>query len=428
MMKRKPYVEFIALLIILNILPWALAYLDFPHHFLNRPPLPFDWTRTAVESLLVFITSCFYAVFSGRKIKKLSAQWSFLNDALTGMPEAVFTIDMEGNLIYMNTACSKLVGYKLEDTTGKKAEKIFGKEVESILRETFSSGNLISGIEVEITGPDNEVISCIVTSVILKGSRGEQVGCVAILRDMREEKKLYAKLINMERLASLGQLTASITHELNQPLNVIMMLCTNLLLELELRGLPEKSELEDSLEKLRERAERASKITDQVLSQARELKAGVEEIDINSVVNNCLSLIEPQMRPENIDIKVKLSDDPSPVKIDRGKLEQVLFNIMKNAREAMNASSEKDSNFAKVMEINSLKDGNFAIVSFKDTGGGIPQDIREKVFTPFFTTKEAGTGLGLGICKEIIESFGGELDFEVEDGKGTTFRVKLPKA
>ena len=94
----------------------------------------------------------------------------------------------------------------------------------------------------------------------------------------------------------------------------------------------------------------------------------------------------------------------------------------------MNEASEKDTNLRKVLEIRSFQKRNSVIVSLKDTGGGIPQDIRDEIFTPFFTTKESGTGLGLGICKEIVESFGGELDFEVEKGKGTTFKLKLPAA
>ena len=112
------------------------------------------------------------------------------------------------------------------------------------------------------------------------------------------------------------------------------------------------------------------------------------------------------MRPENIDIITKLDEHLPPVKIDTTKIEQVLLNIIKNAREAMNEASEKDTNLRKVLEIRSFQKRNSVIVSLKDTGGGIPQDIRDEIFTPFFTTKESGTGLGLGICKEIVESFG----------------------
>ena len=425
--EKRTYVSFIVFLLFLNIIPWAFEYLDFPHYVLGHAPSPFDWFKTGFESSLIFIISFLYAIFSSMKFKEVRTQWQFLNNALTAMPEAIFTIDMDGNIIYMNGACSILIKKNVEDIVGKcGVGEVFGKEVESILKETSNTFRLITGIEANVPCGD-DLVSCLVSSSALKTPRGGVIGYVLILRDMSAEKRLHAKLINMERLASLGQVSASVTHELNQPLNVIMMSCTNLLLQLESGELPEKDEINDSLIRIKEQAERASKITDQVLTHAKDYKTGVEEIDINSIINGVLALVEPQMRAEDFDITTKLTDKISNVRVDKGQLEQVFFNIIQNARDAMNSASKRNEDLRKELEIASFGERDSVAITFKDTGGGIPEKVMEKIFTPFFTTKESGTGLGLGICKEIIESFGGTIDFEVEEGKGTTFKLKFPK-
>lgn len=425
-MKKKAFIHFIGLLVLLNIIPWALSYLDFSYYILKHPRTPHDLMQTAIESFLILTVTCFYAVFYWRKLREFDARWRFLNDALAGIPEAIFTVSSENMVMYMNDECSSLVGCN-EKVRGKySAREIFGKEIENILKETSSSKKRFTGMETSIQGPGGKKISCLITSTILRSSDSKQIGCIAILRDMREEKRIHAKFIDMERLASLGQLAASITHELNQPLNVIMMLCTSLLMKLE-SGKQDTGDIRDCLEKIQERVKRASNISDQVLSHAKISEKGVEKIDINSAIKNCLSLVEPQMRAENFDVVTGLKDNLLPVRIDVSKMEQVLFNIIQNARDAMNKRVEKDSSIEKVLEISSMEEGDSIVISFSDTGGGIPGDLREKIFVPFFTTKETGTGLGMGICREIVESFGGELDFEVKEGIGTTFRVKLPK-
>jgi signal transduction histidine kinase len=147
-------------------------------------------------------------------------------------------------------------------------------------------------------------------------------------------------------------------------------------------------------------------------------------VDINQPIKDVFTILGQQLRLRKIDVQVALDDGPLMVLADKNRLEQVFLNLVSNARDAMVARASEE----KILTIKTFRDGNKVVATVSDTGIGIPLAIQEKVFQPFFTTKEIGkgTGLGLSISYNLVKGFNGEIDVESTEGKGTTFRIQFP--
>lgn len=232
-----------------------------------------------------------------------------------------------------------------------------------------------------------------------------------------------AKLIQADKLAALGKMAAGIAHEINNPLAVISEKTgwmEDLLAEEEFRGSPNYQEYKTSLEKIMLHVDRARKIIHQMLSYARKMEPRLEDINVNDVVNQTVTFLENMSRINNIKIETDLQPDLPIIAGDQAKLQQVFLNLINNAMDAIG----KDG-WVKVR----TGSENFHItVEVRDNGPGIPKALQKKIFDPFFSTKQAGkgTGLGLWICFDIVQNMGGKIRLESDEGKGSTFSVALP--
>lgn len=256
--------------------------------------------------------------------------------------------------------------------------------------------------------------------------REDEVGALAkgfnsmmdeIERSNNKIKTLQTQLIQSERLASLGEISAGIAHEINNPLAGILIY-SNLLLEDTKDAAPEK----ENLKRIMEQANRCKDIVKGLLDFSRQTEPKIELISINKYIEGALKLVENQALFHNIEIRRELAQNLPFIKGDAAQLQQVFLNILINAGEAMPQGGKID------VETNLSKDGNFIEIKFKDTGCGIPKKNLKKVFDPFFTTKPPGkgTGLGLSVSYGIVKNHNGVIDIESQEGKGTTFTIKLP--
>ncbi|MBM9547738.1 GHKL domain-containing protein [Leptospira sp. 201903074] len=234
-----------------------------------------------------------------------------------------------------------------------------------------------------------------------------------------ELKERQNQLIESEKMASLGLLSAGIAHEINNPLNFILGGYFGV------RGVLEGSPLESEktkmyLEAIKEGVERTSKIV-KGLNQFTRMGDSVEErFDLHDILENCLVMLGHSLR-ERISVEKDLHLHPLVVKGNSGKIHQVFLNILTNAIQAMEGTSG-------ILGLKSSRDSQFAIVAIADTGVGIRKEHQNQIRNPFFTTKEPGKGVGLGlpIAYKIIQDHEGTIEMESEWGKGTTFRIKLP--
>jgi C4-dicarboxylate-specific signal transduction histidine kinase len=235
------------------------------------------------------------------------------------------------------------------------------------------------------------------------------------LRDKQEQ------LVQAGKLATLGELTTGVAHELNNPLNNIGLFVGNVIDQIRLGGVDQEL-LVGELEKAMEQVRKATEIISHLRTFGRAAPVSVERVDVDEVIERSLSLMQEQLRLRGIEVQLDLCSEPLIVFGNAIQLEQVFINLLSNARDAL-ASSPK-----KTIRIASTVDGELIRITFVDSGPGIPRELEQRVFDPFFTTKEVGTGTGLGlsITYSIVKEHGGEITVTPATGGGAGFLIELP--
>jgi C4-dicarboxylate-specific signal transduction histidine kinase len=242
-------------------------------------------------------------------------------------------------------------------------------------------------------------------------------------RREQELRDKQAQLVQAGKLATLGELTTGVAHELNNPLNNIGLYVGNVIDQIRL-GEVESGRLVGDLEKAMEQVRKATEIISHLRTFGRAARVSVEQVDVDDVIERSLLLVQEQLRLRGIEVELELCPDQLLVLANPIQLEQVFINLLTNARDAL-ADSKR-----KTIRIASSRDAERIRISFSDTGPGIPHDLQPRIFDPFFTTKEVGTGTGLGlsIAYSILKEYGGEISVASRPGKGATFQVELPFA
>jgi signal transduction histidine kinase len=231
-------------------------------------------------------------------------------------------------------------------------------------------------------------------------------------------------IIEVEKLAGIGMLTAGIAHEINTPLQIITGYSNVIRRDIEAGEALEPDSLKQKIESIEHNAWRIAAIVKSLLSYARPSAEEAAPCTLNDIVEDTLLLIEHQLSTwSNIIIRKELAADLPPLPCDRNKITQVLINLLTNAADAMPAGGWITIRTGFVPET-----GRF-FLHVADTGGGIPKHLQDRIFTPFYTTKGVGrgTGLGLSIARDIIESHGGVIRVASQPEKGTTFTILLPQ-
>ena len=239
-------------------------------------------------------------------------------------------------------------------------------------------------------------------------------------QELREKQE---QLVQAAKLATLGELTTGVAHELNNPLNNIGLFTGNVI-DLVKVGRQDKERILGDLEKTMQQVRKATQIISHLRTFGRAAPVSREPLDVNAVVEQALSLMGEQLRVRGIEAHLDLTPDGPLVLGNAIQLEQVFLNLLSNARDALADSPRK------AISVSSRLDGGIVRLAFRDTGPGIPPELEQRVFDPFFTTKDvgAGTGLGLSITYGIVRDHGGSISVDSRAGEGATFVVELPVA
>jgi two-component system NtrC family sensor kinase len=249
--------------------------------------------------------------------------------------------------------------------------------------------------------------------------RSDEIGVLSkTLDDMKTKlKSSYDLLLNSEKMALMGQVVAGIAHELNNPLTIVI---GNIQLMM-MRELNEKNL--QSLTRIKDGADRASKIVRNLLTFARQEKPERKTTDVNLVLKRTLELRAYELKVSNIDVSTELTEDLPETMADPHQLQQVFLNLIVNAEQAM-----IDAHGKGLLRLSTRSEAGKLLIFFSDDGPGIPRENLRRIFEPFFTTKTVGkgTGLGLSICQGIIGEHGGRIDVVSTVGRGTTFIIELP--
>ena len=346
--------------------------------------------------------------------------------ALDAAANSIFIIDTQGRIEWVNAAFRRVTGYG-DEVIGQTPDFLkSGAHDEAFyqqLWQTVGSGDAWSG-EVINRRRDGTLFSCLstVTPVAVEG--GTATHYVAVSQDITQQRDLEKRLAVSERMASLGTLAAGVAHEINNPLSFITSNLDYVRTYIE-HGEGNPAEVISALVDANMGAQRVRKIVLALRSFSRVGDGPQRPVDVRCAVEQALTIAGSQIK-SHAQLVVKLQDTPM-VRADEGRLSQVFLNLLVNAAQAI-APGSPGTNEVRVTS--SLTPNGEVVVEVSDTGCGLSQSAREHLFEPFFTTKPVGvgTGLGLYICHNLIHGMGGELSLESVEGKGTTFRVRLPPA
>jgi len=355
---------------------------------------------------------------------------AYLASIVDSSDDAIIGKTLGGIITSWNKAAEKMFGYKADEITGESVTLLFPpervREEEGIL-ERLKQGSRVEHFETVRRRKDgSDVIVSLTISPILD-RRGKIIGISKIARDITGQRaaqdrlaELQSELLHASRLGTMGQMAAAITHELNQPLSAVNSYLSGVARLLS--GTDNPPSVAEGLSKAREQTTRAGEIVRRLrdLAAKRETDRRIE--NINEIVEQTLGLALVDVKVRGVKTRVLLSPDLNPVLVDKIQIGQVILNIARNAVEAMESTAERSLTISTTPDPYS----HGIEVRIADTGLGLSPEIKERLFQPFVTTKDKGMGLGLSICRNIIDSHGGSLSAEPNDPNGTVFLIRLP--
>lgn len=338
--------------------------------------------------------------------------------------------DPEGKIIYVNPALCAMVGYSAQELLGRRPPYPYWHpdDLEKQARESdevLQGRAAPHGFESRIRHKDGHDVITMVYTAPLVDAQGVHRGWMSSVVDITAQKQAEARQRDQEvrlqrsaRLASVGEMASTLAHELNQPL----MALSNFAVAA--RALAVQSAPPDmlagALDEIVEQSTRASEIVKRVRAFINPQRAQYEILDVDGVVKHAAALLTPELRRDGIALRLALDDGGARVRGDRVLLEQVLVNLIHNAMHAMQDRPRGS------IELASRRVDQGVRVTVADEGPGIPLEQREQIFAPFFTTRPDGLGLGLNICRTIVEAHGGCMTVDSADGGGAAFSFTLP--
>jgi PAS domain S-box-containing protein len=381
-----------------------------------------------------FRSSCFAAfvalLWAGYKMRvhQLQEQENKFRDAVESMPALAFVADPKGNRTFMNRGWLEYTGLSPEDASASGWEKtIHPADLNRFNERWRTSEAAAQPLDFEgrlRRGSDGTYRWFLIRAVPVGDKRGKILkwcGAATDIEDRKRAEQLQADLTHASRVSTMGELVASISHELAQPIQITTAHAKASLRWLQ-RDPPEVTEARQGTEKIIEAGALASEIINRLRSLYKKALPNQELVAINEVIGEMARMMRGEARVHGVSIRTDLKDDLSRTVADRVQLQQVLMNLMLNSIEAM-----KDTGGVLTMKSQLGEDGQIQI-SIHDTGSGLPLGQADQIFDAFFTTKPQGSGIGLSISKSIVEAHGGRIWATVNEGRGATFHFNLPIA
>ncbi len=362
-----------------------------------------------------------------RKVDEYERLKEFSENIVESINVGILAADLDDRVESWNTQIERLTGTPRQAAVGRRLAELFPSE----LCEKFEQARAASGVHniykfvlqpaASSNGNGNgasrppHTLNIAIAPLVSKDL--EQIGRLIIFDDITDRDELERQLVQADKLSSIGLLAAGVAHEVNTPLAVISTYAQ--MLAKQISGDEQKSKL---LDKIAKQTFRASEIVNSLLNFSRTSTTAYVEVDLNRVIQDTLNLIEHQLEKSAIEVKLDLAEISLAVKGNAGKLQQVFLNLFLNARDAMEAGGR--------LAVSTWCDDGFARVEVTDNGQGISPENLGRIYDPFFTTKAArkGTGLGLAVTYGIVREHGGNIKVDSRPGAGSRFQVELPLA
>ena len=350
---------------------------------------------------------------------ELARDKRFLETIFNAIREGVIVTDTAGTVIYMNDAAGLLFGLDPAAALGRPlAENISG-----LRWKELAQGREVVTRDIEVFHPAHRVLNFYVVPLLAedddKPGHRQHAGYALIMRDFTERHRAAQETLESERIAALQLLAAGVAHEIGNPLNSLTIHLQ--LLERRLRKLPaeQQNTLLHPLEVAQEEIKRLDTIVTQFLRAIRPAPLQRTPHDLNSLVRDAAEFLGPELKSRNILLELDLTPGLPILEVDQDQLKQAFYNIVKNSSEAMKQGG--------LLKIRTGADSEWVNIRFADTGGGMTQEAMARIFEPYFTTKQSGSGLGLMITQRIVRAHGGEVVIESDPGNGLKITLRLPR-
>ncbi|EFI33719.1 multi-sensor signal transduction histidine kinase [Desulfonatronospira thiodismutans ASO3-1] len=342
-------------------------------------------------------------------------------------PVPVFVLDLETfEILDANSSAEKEYGYSRNELVGMEFTRLapeFPEKLRTHLKQEPQDARIVYNKAIHYYRGNQPIYTNVEGRLSTYRNRDAVIVATTDITEMLEKD---AQLIQASKMSDLGQLSAGVAHELNQPLNAIKMGSEFVqMMQQEGQDIPEE-QLRQILGEINTQVDRATEIINNLREFGRKSDPGLEETDLNLCVQNVLTIIGQQIKLANIDLDFQPASQPVFIMAHKNRLEQVIFNLVTNARDAvMQKQAQQEPGWTgRIVIFTGISNGQ-AVLSVQDNGTGMPRSVVDKIFDPFFTTKEVGKGMGLGlsICYGIIQDYQGEIDIQSRENEGTTFRV-----
>ncbi|RKH73463.1 PAS domain S-box protein [Corallococcus sp. AB049A] len=374
--------------------------------------------------LLQLASQVAVAVKNAKLIDELTFVRKYLEELLEKANALILVVNRDKQVVVFNQALSALTGLTKEQVLGRDLSSLVADSEQLRLAPVLAAamrGESVNNFETRLLTRDGgEVRVSFATSSMLT-QPGEVEGVIAIGQDVTVVKELEKRIIHAEKLASIGQLAASVVHEINNPMTAVATYADALLQRSRMTPGANPAD-QEKLKKILESSHRILRFTRDLVSYARPAQDRPERVSLNAVVDMAVGFCEHVVSQARVSVQREYASDVPPLAAVRANLVQVFVNLITNACHAMQPGG--------LVSLSTLQEGPEAVVRVRDTGTGIDPRNLSRIFEPFFTTKPEGrgTGLGLSICQGIVENHGGRLTVESTLGQGTTFTVRLPLA
>jgi PAS domain S-box-containing protein len=347
--------------------------------------------------------------------------------------EAIVTIDTRGLIESVNRAAERMFGWTAEELVGRNVSLLMpapnAEQHDDYIRRYLGTGQpRVIGIGREVVGLRKDGSTFPLDLSVGEFVADEGRKFTGILRDLTERKRLEDEFRQAQKMEAVGRLASGIAHDFNNLLAGVIG-CSNMAR----KTLPAEAPAAQLIDEIKGAAERGASLSRQLLNFSRQRPSEPAPLELDSIVRTAANMLR-QVLGDQVELELDLSPTGAPVFGDASKLEQVLMNLAINARDAMRAGGRlrittEELELTHTTRVGPLPAGSYVRLSVQDTGAGIDPAIRERIFEPFFTTKPIGEGTGLGLYTvyALVDQMGGFVDFESELGRGTVFRILLPR-
>jgi two-component system sensor histidine kinase AtoS len=353
---------------------------------------------------------------------------SYTDSILRSLTSGIVTVDLDGRIVTLNPAAELLTGYFAGEAASRYCTEVFAQtpDIGEILMETLATRAGVAGVPVALKRRNGSALEVEFSTAPLRAGEGKDLGVVGMFRDLTAVRELERQLRRSDRLAAIGTLAAGLAHEIKNPLTSLLTFTRHL-----------ERRFDDELfrEKFRRvvprELERINAIVERLLELARPTELALEPVRLPALLERVVELYDNEIDAKQVRVSREYARDLPRVQADAEALYRALVNLVGNALDAVGRSGHIVlragwSDGAVAIGRAGRRRGRWIHIEIQDDGPGIAPGDADRIFTPFFTSKETGTGLGLAITHKIVEDHGGVIDFRSAPAGGTVFRMLLP--